>query len=139
MMLPMNNDQLGGYTPENSSTAASSDSFGAQVSPVSDLTAENYYSTSALPVNNNNPNPPPHHDQYSFQVGYSNNNYNQSMRTGYDNNLSTTDHQLGLGHLQAMEQNSYYNWNLDQGMDPSENLWDVDDIWLLQQQLNNGI
>ncbi|PON64890.1 MYB transcription factor [Parasponia andersonii] len=167
VIMPMNNsnttfnDQFGGaasvttYTPENSS----SDSFGAQVSPVSELTAENYYSTSTL--NPNPPPPPPTHGQYSYhQVGYNNyyvpaTDHQSIMRTtttttttaasttpssaGYDhNNLSssttTTDHQLGF---QSMEQNSSYfnNWNLDQGMD---SLWDVEDIWLLQQHLNNG-
>ncbi|KAI4344742.1 hypothetical protein L6164_011933 [Bauhinia variegata] len=52
------------YTPENSSTAASSDSFGTQVSPVSDLSE--YYS---VPVSNhNNTNP----DYYQpAQVSYS--------------------------------------------------------------------
>lgn len=100
-------------TPENSSTAGSSDSFGAQVSPVSDLT--DYYN---IPVNNN----PSHEYFQAGQVGYQD---SLTSPSGYFNN--------GLD-FQAMEQNNQW---LDGG-DTSDNLWNVDDMWFLQQQLNNN-
>nr|QEE59940.1 Myb-like DNA-binding domain [Betula platyphylla] len=105
------------YTPENSSTAASSDSFGAQVSPVSDLT--DYYNI--RPVNNN----PSQEYFQAGQVGYP----DQSLTSpsGFFNN--------GLD-FQAMEQNNQW---LDGG-DTSDNLLNVEDIWFLQEQLiNNNI
>lgn len=103
------------YTPDNSSTAASSDSFGTQVSPVSDLTNDYY---NIQPVNHN-PNP-----DY-FQGGYTD---SMISPTGYFNQ--------GLDHFQAMEHNNNQWW--DTG-DTSDNLWNVEDIWLLQQQLNNNM
>ncbi|KAJ0092762.1 hypothetical protein Patl1_24816 [Pistacia atlantica] len=89
MMMPhmgLNNisNEFGGshvtpsYTPENSSTGASSDSFGT---PVSDLT--DYYTIPEMEPNNN---------------------------------------QL-----------------LDGGVDASDNLWNVEDIWFLQQQFNSNM
>lgn len=95
------------YTPENSSTTgASSDSFGTQVS---DLTRE-YYN---IPVNQN-----PSQDY--FPTGYS-----EAMisPTGYYNQ--------GLD-FQAMEQNNQW---LDAG-NTTDNLWNVEDIWYLQQFSN---
>ncbi|KAF3972232.1 hypothetical protein ACB098_02G066400 [Castanea mollissima] len=100
-------------TPENSSTAGSSDSFGAQVSPVSDLT--DYYN---IPVNNN----PSLECFQASQVGYQD---SLTSPSGYFNN--------GLD-FQAMEQSNQW---LDGG-DTSDNLWNVDDMWFLQQQLNNN-
>ncbi|XP_059462440.1 transcription factor MYB108 [Corylus avellana] len=105
------------YTPENSSTAASSDSFGAQVSPVSDLTADYY---NIRPVNNN---PSQEYFQAAGQIGYP--DQTLTSPSGYFNN--------GLD-FQAMEQNNQW---LDGG-DPSDNLWNVEDIWFLQEQLNNN-
>ena len=100
-------------TPENSSTAGSSDSFGAQVSPVSDLT--DYYN---IPVNNN----PSLECFQASQAGYQD---SLTSPSGYFNN--------GLD-FQAMEQSNQW---LDGG-DTSDNLWNVDDMWFLQQQLNNN-
>ncbi|CAL0300985.1 unnamed protein product [Lupinus luteus] len=54
------------YTPENSSTGTSSDSFGTHVSPVSDLTHD-YYS---VPVGSNNSNPNLEYYQQAHQVNY---------------------------------------------------------------------
>jgi myb proto-oncogene protein len=101
------------YTPENSSTAASSDSFGAQVSPVSDLT--DYYNI--RPVNNNP-------SQEYFQAG----------QVGYpDQTLTSPSVYFNNGlDFQAVEQNNQW---LDGG-DTSDNLWNVEDIWFLQEQLN---
>lgn len=109
------------YTPDNSSTAASSDSFGTQLS---DLTE--YYS--AIPVNNN-PNP----DNYfqaaaggGCQVGYPESI--ASPAAGYFN--------PGLD-FQAVDQ---INNQWMDGEDASYSLWNVDDIWLLQpQQLNTNV
>lgn len=107
-------------TPENSSNAASSESYGAdQISRVSELT-EHYVN---IPVNNN-----PSQDYFpiaGFQAG-------QSLTSPAGNYFST-----GLDHLQAMEQN--HQWL--EGGDTSDNLWNVEDMWFFQQQLppNTGI
>ncbi|KAL5782067.1 hypothetical protein ACOSP7_007096 [Xanthoceras sorbifolium] len=103
------------YTPENSSTAASSDSFGPQVSPVSDL--KDYYN---IPVNNN---PNPDYFQASGQLG----NYSDASLispTGYFN--------PGMD-FQSLEPNTQL---IVDGGDAIDNLWNVEDIWLLQQQFN---
>ncbi|KAF3456409.1 hypothetical protein FNV43_RR01059 [Rhamnella rubrinervis] len=112
------------YTPDNSSTAASSDSFGTQVSPVSDLT--DYYSTTTtttFPVNNN-PNPDYFHAA-AHQVAYP-----ESMTSPSANyfNLAGLD-------FQAMEHNNQW---ID-GQDTSDNLWNNEDIWFLHQQLNTNV
>ncbi|GMP57194.1 hypothetical protein CsSME_00021379 [Camellia sinensis var. sinensis] len=106
----------GGVQPENSSTGASSDSFGTQVSPVSDLT--DYYN---YPVNNN-------HNQDYYQVN----------QVSYPDSLTSPSGYFNHGlDFQAMEQNN--NQWFDAGGDTSDNLWNVEDIWFLQQQLNNNI
>lgn len=101
-------------TPENSSTAGSSESFGrSQVSPVSELT-DCYY-----PVNHNlnqdylNPN----------QIGLSE---TLTSPTGYFNQ--------GLD-MQTVEPNN--TW-LDGGA-LSDNLWNIEDYWFMQQQFSNNI
>ncbi|KAL6990147.1 hypothetical protein U1Q18_015894 [Sarracenia purpurea var. burkii] len=100
------------FTPENSSTAAtSSDSFAAQVSPASDLT--DYYNYS---VNNT-----------------SNQDYYQVNQVGIPDSLTSPSGYFNHGYdFQAMEQNSR---RFDAG-DTFDNLWNVEDIWFLQQQLN---
>ncbi|KAK9287584.1 hypothetical protein L1049_017363 [Liquidambar formosana] len=104
------------YTPENSSTAASSDSYGTHVSPVSDLT-DNY---SNIPVNYNTNNP----DYFQAgQVGYS------------DSLISPSGYYNPAMDFQSMEMNNQW---LDGGADASDNLWNVDDIWFLQQQFTNN-
>ncbi|KAA8531181.1 hypothetical protein F0562_005905 [Nyssa sinensis] len=106
------------FTPENSSTAASSDSFGtSQVSPISDLTDYCNY-----PINNNN-------NQDYFQVNHVM-NYPESLISP----PSYFNHGLAL---QASEQNS--QWMDMDGGDISDNLWNVEDIWFLQQQLSNNM
>ena len=102
------------YTPENSSTAASSDSFGNQVSPVSDLT--DYYSN--IQVNNPNPN----YFQAS-QVGYSDSSSLISPFGNYYND--------GID-FQSLEQNNPW---LDGG-DASDNFLNAEDFLFLQQQFN---
>ncbi|XP_022761289.1 transcription factor MYB108-like [Durio zibethinus] len=105
------------YTPENSSTAASSDSFGTQVSPVSDLT--DYYSTIQV---NNNPNP----DYFqASQVGYS--DHSSSL-------ISPSGNYYNLGiDFQSMDQQN--NLWLD-GVDASDNFLNAEDVLFLQQQFN---
>lgn len=125
MMMPhmgLNNisNEFGGshvtpsYTPENSSTAASSDSFGT---PVSDLA--DYYT---IPVSNN-PNP-------DYFQGVNNQVYSECLISppGYFN--------PGI-EFQEMEPNN--NQLLDGGVDASDNLWNVEDIWFLQQQFNSNM
>lgn len=105
-------------TPENSSTGASSDSFGStQISPVSDLTHE-YYS---YPVNNN-------HNQDYYQVNQMSYQDSLTSPSGYFFNQ-------GLD-FQAMEVHAHNNQWFDGG-DTNDNLWNAEDIWFLQQQLNN--
>lgn len=111
------------YTPENSSTGGSSDSFGAQVSPASDLTAD-YYSN--YPVNSNYNNNNNDANQHYYQVNQGNYYDSLTSPSGYFN----PDLQF-----QAVEQSSQL---FDAGSgDISDNLWNVEDIWFLQQQLNS--
>ncbi|KAI9389859.1 hypothetical protein POPTR_008G101400v4 [Populus trichocarpa] len=103
------------YTPENSSTAASSDSFATQVSPVSDLTTD-YYN---IPVNRN-----------------TNPDYFQAGQVGYSESMISPPGFFNHGlDFQAMEHSSN-QWPMDSG-DTSDNMWNLEDIWFLQQQLNN--
>ena len=103
------------YTPENSSTAASSDSFGTQVSPVSDLTTDYY---SSMTVNNNGPNP----------------DYFQASQVGYSESLiSPAGNYYNHGiDFQSMEQNNPW---LDGG-DASDNFLNAEDFLFLHQQFN---
>ncbi|KAA8527337.1 hypothetical protein F0562_034948 [Nyssa sinensis] len=102
------------FTPEISSTAASSDSFGGQVSPVSDLT--DYYN---YPPNNNN-----------------NQEYFQANQVNYPESLISPSSYFNSGlDFQATEQNNPW---MDGG-DVSDNLWNVEDIWFLQQQFNTNM
>ncbi|KAK4483321.1 hypothetical protein RD792_010507 [Penstemon davidsonii] len=107
------------YTPENSSAAASSDSFGTQVS---DLT-ECYNNYAVVNQGNNNDNNNNNQDYYPA------NYVDQSL-------ISPTGYLINQG-LDLMEQNSQ-SW-MDGGLDVSENLWNVDDMWFLQQQFNNNV
>nr|AKP06173.1 MYB5 [Diospyros kaki] len=95
------------FTPENSSTAASSDSFGAQVSPGSDLA--DYYN---YPANN----------CYQF---------NQAI---YPESLSSPSGCFTSGlDFPATEQNNQWF----DGEDTSGNMWSVEDFWFLPQLSNN--
>lgn len=127
-----NNNNFGGShvtqsytTPENSSNGtASSDSFGTQVSPVSDLTHQDYYNN--VPVgtgsNNNVPNP----DYY----------YQQAHQLGFSDCITSPS---GMFPTQEMEMD-YFN-SMDpntpwiQSGDTTDNFWNVDNM-LLFQQLN---
>ncbi|XP_052206560.1 transcription factor MYB108 [Diospyros lotus] len=102
------------FTPDNSSTAASSDSFGAQVSPVSDLA--DYYN----PVANNNPNPDYYHVN---QVSYPD---NLTSPACYFNQW------LDVPAMDAGDQNQWFNTS-----EIPDSFWNVDDIQFLQQQLNS--
>ncbi|XVE82318.1 hypothetical protein DITRI_Ditri15bG0138800 [Diplodiscus trichospermus] len=102
------------YTPDNSSTAASSDSFGTQVSPVSDLT--DYYSN----IQVNNPNP----------------DYFQASQAAYSDSTSLispsgTYFNHGID-FQSMEQHNPW---IDGG-DASDNFLNAEDFLFLQQQFN---
>lgn len=108
-----------GGSRENSSTVASSDSFDTQMSPLSSLN-EYYY-----PVDNNNNN------QNYYQVNnnscYYPGNYSETLTSPYGYINPGTD-------IQPMEQidNSWFN-----GGDISDNMWNAEDIWFLQQRFNN--
>ena len=117
-----NNDFVGSHvtqsytTPENSSTgASSSDSFGTQVSTISDLTE--YYS---VPENTNS-------------ADY----YQPSQISNYSDNCITSPSGFlfpqGLD-LQSMDPNT--PWNMQSG-DSSDNFWDVESMLFLEQQLMN--
>lgn len=104
------------FTPDNSSTAASSDSFVTQIS--SDLTHE-YYN---YPVNRTG-------NQDYYQVNQISNTDSLTSPSGYNFNQ-------GLD-FQAMEEQNNLNQWFDAGDLTNDNLWNVEDIWFLQQQLNN--
>ncbi|KAF8394714.1 hypothetical protein HHK36_020931 [Tetracentron sinense] len=93
------------FTPENSSTGASSDSVGTQVSPVTDLI-----------------------DYYSFQT----NNHTESSQSGqlsYPDSLTSPSGYFNHGlDFQAIEQNNMWFG----GGDVTDNFWNVDDGWFLQ-------
>lgn len=112
LLQPMGAQVNQSISPENSSTAASSDSFGTQVSPVSDLT--DIYS---IPINSN---PIPDNVQ-TGQIGYMD---SLSSPSGYFNQ--------GFD-FQAMEQSNQW---LDGG-EITDNLWNAEDIMFLQQFSNN--
>ncbi|XP_057471386.1 transcription factor MYB108-like [Actinidia eriantha] len=98
---------------DNSSAAASSsDSFAAQVSPASDLT--DYYN---YPVNNNN------------DINYQNQDYYQVNQVFNPDSL-TSPPSGSFNH--GLEFNSQWF----DGGDTSDNLWNSEDIWFLQQQFN---
>lgn len=106
------------FTPENSSTtAASSDSFAAQVSPVSDLTTDCYN----YPVNHHQNNINQEYYPANYHVSYGD---TLTSPTGYFNQ------QLGLD-FQMMDQ-SINQW-MDGAGDLSDSLWNVEDVWFLQQ------
>ncbi|XWS53477.1 hypothetical protein CRYUN_Cryun10bG0004500 [Craigia yunnanensis] len=98
------------YTPENSSTAASSESFGSQVSPVSDLT--DYYSN--IPVNNN-PNP----------------DYFQASQVGYSALMSPSGNYYSQGiDFQSIDQQN------NPWLDGGDSFLNAEDCLFLQQQFN---
>lgn len=104
------------YTPENSSTAASSDSLGTQVSPFSDVA-----------------------DPYSISVyEIPNQGYVQANQAACQESslFSPSSNSLNYGSefFQAMDQNNQL-W-LDGG-DFSNNLWNAENVLYLQQQLNS--
>ncbi|KAG5011012.1 hypothetical protein AAZX31_07G218000 [Glycine max] len=120
----MNNDLVGShvtqsYTPENSSTgASSSDSFGTQVSAISDLTE---YYTVTVSGNNNNTNSA---------------DYYQPSQISYSDSCITSPSGLfpqGLD-FQSMDPNT--PWNMQSG-DSSDSFWNVESMLFLEQQLMN--
>lgn len=95
------------FIPENSNTAASSDSIGAQVSGVSDLSSD-YHNFQANSTSD-------------FQVAQISSNTDcLTSPSGYFNQ--------GLD-FQAMEQNNMWLG----GGEVYEDLWNVEDIWFSQQ------
>ncbi|XP_027164729.1 transcription factor MYB108-like [Coffea eugenioides] len=112
--VTMNPSRSTSYTPENSSTPASSDSFTAQFSPVSDLT-----------------------DCYNYPVKQSNNQdyYQANNQLSYGETLtSPTGYFNQALDFHLMEQNNAW---MDGG-DVSDNLWNDEDAWFFQQQLNSN-
>nr|AXP34749.1 MYB7 protein [Actinidia deliciosa] len=96
-----------------SAAASSSDSFAAQVSPASDLT--DYYN---YPVNNNN-----------NDINYQNQDYYQVNQVFNPDSL-TSPPSGSFNH--GLEFNSQWF----DGGDTTDNLWNSEDIWCLQQQFN---
>ncbi|RDY14847.1 Transcription factor MYB2, partial [Mucuna pruriens] len=124
----MNNNNFGGskishsYTPENSSTGASSDSFGTQVSPVSDLT-QDYYNNVPVGNNNNNPNPDYYQQAHDQQLSF----------------LDCITSPSGLFpqemDFQSMEPNT--PWIQSNVGDTSNGFWNVENMLLFQQLSDN--
>ncbi|XP_054804996.1 MYB-like transcription factor EOBI [Prosopis cineraria] len=120
-----NNFEFGGatqitgsnFTTENSSTAASSESFGStQLSPISDLT-DYYYG--GVPVGNKgNPNP----------------DYCQTVDLSYSDSITSLD-------MQAVEPNNQHHqyWVQSRGGDSADNFWNVENMLFLQQQLSDNM
>lgn len=107
--VTMNPSRSTSYTPENSSTPASSDSFTAQFSPVSDLT-----------------------DCYNYPVNQSSNQdyYQANNQLSYGETLTSPNGYFNQAlDFQPMEQNNPW---MDGG-DVSDNLWNVEDGWFFQQ------
>ncbi|KAF8387612.1 hypothetical protein HHK36_026265 [Tetracentron sinense] len=107
LMPTASNNDYGGvnfnpsFTPENSSTAVSSDSLGTQVSPVSDLT-----------------------DYYSFQANNSTDNF-QADQVSCPDSLTSPSGYFNHGlDFQAIEQNMWLG-----GGDVPVNLWNDEDLW----------
>ncbi|TKY54284.1 Transcription factor MYB108 [Spatholobus suberectus] len=117
--LIMNNDFVGSqsYTPENSSMAASSsDSFGTQVSTISDLA--DYYS---VPVSSNN--------NTNLE------DYYQPSQISYSDSITSPSGLFFQGlDFQSMDPNT--SWNI-QSEDSSEIFWNVENMLFLEQQLMN--
>ncbi|XP_059280831.1 transcription factor MYB78-like [Lycium ferocissimum] len=117
----------------NSSTAASSEnSFGTQVSPVSDLTDScyNYPQVSSNVVN----------QQGCFQVNHHQNSsqlchVGESLTspTGYFHHATALEFQAA-----AMDHQQNTNSQWMDGANFYDNLWNIEDMWFLQQQLNNS-
>ncbi|XP_061370465.1 transcription factor MYB108-like [Gastrolobium bilobum] len=106
-------------TPENSSTgtATSSDSFGTQVSPVSDLTTQDCY---IVPVGNNI-NPNPDYYQQAHQISF----------------LDCITSPSGLFPQELDFQDLEPNNQWIQSGDASNNFWNVDNMLLFQQFSDN--
>ncbi|KAG8483280.1 hypothetical protein CXB51_022359 [Gossypium anomalum] len=109
MMLP----NLSYYTPDNASTAASSDSIGTQVSPISDST--DYYNGVSANYNPNQDYFQANHESLISPIG------------SYCNNGDGMD--FGL-----MELN--HHWVGDGDGDGSHNLLNAEDFFFLQHQFN---
>ncbi|KAL7080825.1 hypothetical protein ACP275_14G002200 [Erythranthe tilingii] len=136
------------YTPENSSTAASSDSFGT---PASDLTADQCYNN--YPINQQQQQQQGHNNNINININQeyypvANNDHADNHQLYSDNDqyqsslISPTtagyfNQQLGDGLDLSTEQNSSQLWMDGGSADAlSDDLWNVDDIWFLHQQFN---
>ncbi|AES64921.1 putative transcription factor MYB-HB-like family [Medicago truncatula] len=107
------------YTPENSSNgaaAASSDSFGTQVSPISELT-QDYYNVPVGSNNNNNPN-----SDY----------YQQAQQFGFFDCITSPSGLFPQMDFNSMEPNTPWI----QG-DTSDNFWNVENMLLFQHPNDN--
>lgn len=105
------------YTPENSSTGASSESFGA----VSELTDYNYSTVPNVSNGDNN--------------NYSTQEYYQPSQMSYSDRITSPSGLLfpqGLDYSQVMEPNNPWI----QSGDTLDNFWNVDNMLFLQQQFN---
>ncbi|CAI0467569.1 unnamed protein product [Linum tenue] len=117
---------------ENSSTAASSaDSFGNQVSPVSDMTTDHYNVLGGQSSNMNSSDYIGSYQGYTDQL--------ISPATNYYNPVWDQQFQAPQQH----QNNEYYTNNSNQvqwmdGGNAPDSLWNTDDIWFLQQQFSNN-
>lgn len=128
VVMPHANDNIGNlggiqvinqnFTSESSSTAVSSDSFGrSEISPVSDLT-----------------------DCYSYPVNHDcDQDYLPANQFGFSESLISPSGYYNQGlNFQQMDQNNSWVVADDVG-GVSDNLWNDEDIWFLQQQFNNNV
>ncbi|CAM8887536.1 unnamed protein product [Rhodiola kirilowii] len=110
---------------ENSSTtAASSDSFCAQLSPVSDM-AENHQIPASYNLNAD------YFTGCNGQIGYSDSLISPA---GYYHPQQAVDFQTIEQNNNSNNSNNNLNQWVADGGNLSDNMWNVEDIWLLQQQ-----
>ncbi|KAJ8573967.1 hypothetical protein K7X08_010478 [Anisodus acutangulus] len=126
-MVPIDHN-INNTAVTNSSTATSSEnSFGTQVSPVSDLT-DCCYNYPQVSSNVNQQDCFQVNHQSSTQIGES-----LTSPTGYFHHATALELQAAaMDH----QQNTSTQW-MDGG-NFSDNLWNIEDMWFLQQQLNNN-
>ncbi|XP_021757016.1 transcription factor MYB108-like [Chenopodium quinoa] len=111
------------FTPENSGN--SSDSYGTQVSDFGD-----YY---GIPVANQSVNQDYYQGGDQVNYGGDNNSLTSPNNCNYLNNQGM-DFQ---GVDNYMEQNSQQQWSSFGLGDTTDNLWNIEDIYVLQQQFSN--
>ncbi|CAI0626455.1 unnamed protein product [Linum tenue] len=118
---------------ENSSMAASSaDSFGTQVSPISDMTTDNYSVPCGQSSDLNSSDYMSNFQGYTEQLISPSTNYYNPV---WDQQFQ--DAQQHQNNNDVYDSNNSVQWMVEGNM--SDNLWNTEDNWFLQQQFSNNI